>query len=62
MLDYDLTGLERSSQSQSSMTERSLLKSFHSLTIFSALFSFCYNFPFSLMNMIRFKQTQVDSL
>lgn len=39
MLDYDLTGLERGSQSQSRMTERSLLKSFHSLAIFSALFS-----------------------
>lgn len=39
-LAYDLTGLDRSSQSQSWMTEHSLCKPFPSSAIFSVLFSF----------------------
>lgn len=41
-LAYDLTGLDRSSQSQSRMTEHSLFKPFPSSAIFSVLLSFFF--------------------
>lgn len=41
-LAHDLTGLDRSSQSQSRMTEHSLFEPFPSSAIFSVLFSFFF--------------------
>lgn len=47
-LAYDLTGLDRSSQSQSRMTERSVSKPFPSSAVF---FFVCFGLQFSSLSL-----------